>query len=79
MQGRGADLLERAEGADPVVVDEDQLARVDVAQETRADDVERDRLAGEDRRFAKLAHDERPDAERIAAGDQPVFGQDTSE
>ena len=42
MHGRGLDLLERAEGADAAVVDEDQLARLDVAQEARADDVERD-------------------------------------
>ena len=41
-----------------------------------ADHVERDGLGGEDRRFAELAHDQRPDAERIAAGDQPFLGQD---
>ena len=59
----------------PAVVDEDQLAGLDVADEARADHVERDRLGGEDRRFAELAHDERADAERIAAGDQPLVGQ----
>ena len=75
MHGRGADLLERPEGADAAVVDEDQLARLDVAQEARADDVERDRLGGEDGRFAELAHDQRTDAERVAAGDQPFLGQ----
>ena len=75
MHGRGAALCERPEGADAAVVDDDQLARLDVAEEARADHVERDGLRGEDRRFAELAHDQRPDAERIAAGDQPFLGQ----
>ena len=75
MQGRGAQLLERAEGADSAVVDDDQLARIDVAQEACANDVERDGLAGEDGRFAKLAHYQRADPERIAAGDQALVGE----
>ena len=73
--GARLDLAERAEGADPAVVDEDQLARLDIAQIGGADDVERDAFGGEDGRFAELAHDQRPDAERIAAGDQPFVGQ----
>ena len=73
------DLFERAEGTDAAVVDQDQLARIDVAQEARADHVERHRLRREDRRLAELAHHQRPDAERIAAGYQALFGQDTSE
>ncbi len=54
-----------------MLVDDDQLARLDVADEARADHVERDGLRGEDGRFAELAHDQRADAERVAAGDQP--------
>ena len=36
------DLFERTEGPDPAVIHQDQLARLDIAQEARADDVERD-------------------------------------
>ena len=41
----------------------------------RADDVERHRLGGEDVGIAEPAHHQRPDAERIAAGDHPLAGQ----
>ena len=33
------------------------------------------RLGGEDHRLAEPAHHQRPDAERIAAGDHPLGGQ----
>ena len=59
-----------------LVVDDHQFARFNIADEGRADDVERDGLAGEDGRFTELAHDQRTDAERIAAGDQAIVGQD---
>ena len=74
--GAGRRLLEWAEGADAGAVDDHDFARVDVADEAGADDVERDGFRREDRRFAELAHDQRPNAERIAAGDQAFFGQD---
>ena len=73
--GPRLDLGERPEGADAGAVDQDQLAGLDVAQESRADDVQRDGLGREDRRFAELAHDQGPNAERIAAGDQSILGQ----
>ena len=59
--GARLDLLERAEGAQAAVVDDDQLAGLDLAKEARADDVERDRLGREDRGLAELAHHQRPD------------------
>ena len=68
-------FLERAERADAAVVDEDQLARLDVAQEGRADHVERDAFRREDGRLAKLAHYQGTDSEGIAAGDQPLIGE----
>ena len=48
---------------------DDHFARLDVADEARADDVERAGLGGEDRRAVEVAEDQRPDAERIAAAD----------
>ncbi len=61
--------------ADPAVLAHfDDFARLDLADEIRADDVERHGFAGEDRRVADLAHDQRPDAERIAAGDHALGG-----
>ena len=74
--GARLDLLERAEGAQAAVVDDDQLAGLDLAKEARADDVERDRLGREDRGLAELAHHQRPDPERVAAGDQSLLGED---
>src|SRR4051812_9661894 len=73
--GSWGQLRKWAEGADSAVVDDDQLARLDVTQEGGADHVERDRLAGEYRRLAELAHHQWADAQRIAAGDQPFFGE----
>ena len=52
IQGAGAHFLERPEGADPAVVDQDHFAGFDVAKEARADYVERHGLAGEDGRLA---------------------------
>ena len=59
----------------PALVDDDQLARLDVAQIAGADYVERDGFGGKDGRFAKFAHDQRPDAERVAAGNQALGGR----
>src|SRR6476661_1713046 len=70
-----APLFERPVGSDAAVVDDYQLARLDIAKETGADHVERDSLAGENRRFAQLAHHQRTNAERIAAGDQTLLGE----
>ena len=69
--GRG----EGAQAAHAGLVDDDQFAGLDIALVGRADDIERDAFAGEDHRIAKLAHDERANAERIAARDQSVGGQ----
>ena len=72
--GRGLGRCERPEAAHACSVDDDQLARLDVAQIAGADHVERDGFRSEDGRFAELAHHQRADAERVAAGDQP-FGR----
>ena len=66
---------ERAVRAHALVGDLDQLAGLDRAQIGRADHVERHRLGGEDIGVAEPAHDQRPDAERIAAGDHALGGQ----
>ena len=66
---------ERAIALEPVVIDQHQFAGLEIAHISGADDVERDGFRGEDRRLAKLAHHQRPDAERIAARDQSVGGQ----
>ena len=76
MHGFGSAGLERLERADAGAIDQQHFARLDIAQEGRADDVERDALGGEDGRLAELAHDQWADAQRVAAGDQPVIGQD---
>src|SRR5204863_480600 len=66
---------ERAVGADALVRDLDQLAGLDRSQIGRADHVERHRLGGEDIGLAEPAHDQRTDAERVAAGDDALRGQ----
>ena len=72
----GLGRSEGAKAAQALVVDQDHLARSDLALEPRPDHVERDGLGSEDHRIADPAHDQRPDAERVAAGDQPDLGQD---
>ncbi len=79
---REIDMLEHArarahlsEGADRAHAgfgDDDELARLDLAHELGAAHVERDRFRREDHRIAELAHHQRPDAERIAAGDHAL-------
>ena len=66
-------FFEGPEGTNAAVVDQHQLARIDLAQIARADHVERDSFRREDRRLAELAHHQGSDAERIAAGDQPLL------
>ena len=66
---------ERAIAFHAGIVDQHQLAGLDVADILGADDVERDRLRGEDHRLAELAHHQRANAERVAARDQAVGGQ----
>ncbi len=56
-------------------VDDDHLARLDVAHEIGADDVERAGLRGQDPGVAELAQHQRPDAQRIAHADQSVLRQ----
>ena len=73
--GPGAGRRERPVALDPALGDEDQLARLDATDISRADHVERHRLGSENGRVAELAHHQRPDAERIAAGDQSLLGQ----
>ena len=55
-----------------VEIDADKLARLDFAHQMRANDVERHAFAGEHHRFAHLPHDERTNAQRIAACDHSL-------
>jgi hypothetical protein len=53
----------------------DDLARLHVAHVSRADDVERAGLAGQDGRALELAEHQRPDAQRIAHADHARGGE----
>ena len=75
MQGRAGCLGKREEALHPVAVDDHHLAVLDVADEFRADDVERAGLRAEDRAAVELAKHQRADAERIARADQLLVGQ----
>ena len=66
---------EGEEAPNPVGVDDDDLAVLDVAHELGPDDVERAGLGGEDRPAVEFAEDQRTDAERIARADQLLVGQ----
>ncbi len=50
----------------------DDFARLDFAQEFRADHIQRHRFAGENMGIADLAHHQRANAQRIAAGNHPL-------
>ena len=52
------------------------LAGLDLPLELRLDQVERAGLAGEHRGTAQLAHHQRPEAERVAHGDDRVRGEE---
>ena len=58
-----------------VLVEDHDLAVLDVAHELRADDVERAGLGREDRAAVELADHQRADAERIAGADQLLVGE----
>ena len=75
MQGRACSARRRKEALDTVGVDHDHLAVRDVADELRADDVERAGLRTEDRTVVELAEHERADAERISRADQLLVGE----
>ena len=62
--------------AEALRVADQQLARLQLAHDGGADDVERRRLRGHDRRAVEIAQHERPDAVRIAEGEQRVLAQD---
>ncbi len=69
--GRGGELL----GVHALPVDPEQLARVDLADELRADRVERAALGGGHPSAAEATQAERPDPERVPHRDQAVAGQ----
>ncbi len=58
-----------------VLVEDQDLAVLDVAHIVRADDVERAGLGREDRAAVELAEHQRADAERVARADQLLVGQ----
>ncbi len=64
MQGRGATFSNGRKERMPLSLTRISSAGFNVAHEAGADHVERHRLRSEIRRFAKLAHDERADAQR---------------
>ena len=59
----------------PVGVDHDHLAVLDVADEFRADDIERAGFRAEDRAAVEFAEHQRTNAERVARADQLLVGQ----
>jgi shikimate dehydrogenase len=68
---------ERLDGAKSLFVDDDDFARLDVADELRAgDDVEGARFAGEEPGVANFADAERPEAEGIAYADDFPFAHE---
>lgn len=66
---------ERAEAVDAGAVQDDHLARLHVADEVGADDVERAGLAAQHVAVADPAQDQRPNAQRVAHADHHVLGQ----
>jgi hypothetical protein len=60
---------------DSVLVDDQQLARRDLALEVRAEEVEGAGLGGDDPAAVEPAQDERPEAVRVAEGKQLAVGQ----
>ncbi len=60
---------------DALAGDHHHLAILHLAHELGADNVERAGLGGEHPRLAKLAEDERPDAEGVARADQFLVGE----
>src|SRR6201999_4138694 len=75
--------VERFDAVYALVVDDDDLPRLDVADEVGADDVQRAGFAGQDpaasapigRIVADAAQDQRPHAERIAHAHQGFVGK----
>ena len=61
--------------AHAVVVGEHELAGLDLALERRADEVERAGLGGDDGVVAEPAEHERPEAVRVAEGEQRPVGE----
>ena len=59
----------------PVVVDDHELAGAHLALERRADEVERARLGGDDGVVAEPAEHERPEAVRVAEGEELAVGE----
>ena len=60
-------------GAQAVLVDDDELARLDLADDAGADGGERGVLAGDDPAALEPAQDQRADALRVAGGVQGVL------
>ena len=70
---RGARAPGEAGGVQPAVVDPDELAGLDLADERGSDDVEGARLGGHDEPLRELPERERPQAMGIAGGeDRPL-------
>ena len=67
--------LERLRRVEAVGVGDDELAGRDLAHELGADEVERARLGGEDPVVVDAADHERPEAVRVAEGDEPSLRQ----
>ena len=78
-QNRSRVAAERLDAVHALVVDDDDLARLDVAHEVGADDVERAGLAGQHPAAGALdadaAEDQRPHAQRVAHAHQRLVRQ----
>src|SRR6516162_4991749 len=66
----GVAVVERPQTLHATPVDDDDLSRLDIADELGADDVERAGLRGEDPGVGEAAENQWPYAERIAQSDQ---------
>ena len=56
----------------PLGADDEDFPRLDVADERRADQIHRARLGADDIRVAEASERERPEAVRVAHGDQAI-------
>ena len=74
-QNRRCCLVERLDRAQAGAVDDHDLARLDVAHEAGAEDVERAALGGQDPGIVEAADAERPHAHRVAHAEQRLVGQ----
>ena len=67
--------VEHLDRLEAVLVGDHELARLDLAHDLRADEVERARLRRDEPGVVELPDHERPEAVRVAEGDELPFGE----